>query len=37
MITMTMTVDHRVLNGAEAAVFLGELKALLKEPLRVVV
>lgn len=37
VITMTMTVDHRVLNGAEAAVILGELKALLEEPLRVVV
>ncbi|WP_166822595.1 dihydrolipoamide acetyltransferase family protein [Brevibacterium limosum] len=37
VITMTMTVDHRVLNGAEAAVFLGELKALLEEPLRIVV
>ncbi len=37
VITMTMTVDHRVLNGAEAAVFLGELKSLLEEPLRIVV
>lgn len=37
VITMTMTVDHRVLNGAEAAVFLGDLKALLEEPLRIVV
>lgn len=37
MITMTMTVDHRVLNGAEAAVFLGDLKSLLEEPLRIVV
>lgn len=37
VITMTMTVDHRVLSGAEAAVFLGELKALLEEPLRIVV
>ena len=37
VITMTMTVDHRVLNGAEAAVFLGDLKSLLEEPLRIVV
>ena len=37
VITMTMTVDHRVLNGAEAAVFLSDLKSLLEEPLRIVV
>ena len=37
VITMTMTVDHRVLNGAEAAVFLGDLKSLLEESLRIVV
>ena len=37
LITMTMTVDHRVLNGAEAAVFLHDLKSLLEEPLRIVV
>lgn len=37
VITMTMTVDHRVLNGAEAAVFLHDLKSLLEEPLRIVV
>lgn len=37
LITMTMTVDHRVLNGAEAAAFLHDLKSLLEEPLRIVI
>ncbi|GAB3561126.1 dihydrolipoamide acetyltransferase family protein [Spelaeicoccus albus] len=36
-ITMTMTVDHRVVNGAEAALFLSDLRAILEDPLRIVV
>ena len=34
---ITLTVDHRVLDGATAAAFLRDLKKLLEEPLRIVV
>jgi len=34
---MTMTVDHRVLDGATAAAFLRDLKGILEEPLRILV
>ncbi len=34
---MTLTVDHRVLDGATAAAFLRDLTAVLAEPLRIVV
>ncbi|MFD1214053.1 2-oxo acid dehydrogenase subunit E2, partial [Arthrobacter sp. GCM10027362] len=34
---VSLTVDHRVLNGAAAAAFLRDLKALLEEPLRIVI
>lgn len=37
VMTLTLTVDHRVLNGAVAAAFLQELQAVLEEPLRIVV
>ena len=30
--TMTLTVDHRAVDGAPAAEFLGTIKALLEEP-----
>jgi pyruvate dehydrogenase E2 component (dihydrolipoamide acetyltransferase) len=36
-ITLTLTVDHRVLDGASAAAFMRDLKAVLEEPLRIVV
>lgn len=29
---VTLSADHRVTDGAEAAVFLGELKRLLEDP-----
>ncbi|TFB46806.1 2-oxo acid dehydrogenase subunit E2 [Cryobacterium tagatosivorans] len=34
---MTLTVDHRVLDGATAAAFLRDLTRLLEEPMRIVV
>jgi pyruvate dehydrogenase E2 component (dihydrolipoamide acetyltransferase) len=34
---MTMTVDHRALDGATAAAFLRDLKGILEEPLRILV
>ena len=34
---LTLTVDHRVLDGAGAAAFLRELTDLLSEPLRILV
>nr|WP_281067111.1 2-oxo acid dehydrogenase subunit E2 [Brachybacterium fresconis] len=37
IMTLTLTVDHRVLNGAVAAAFLQEVQAVLEEPLRIVV
>lgn len=37
IMTLTLTVDHRALNGAIAAAFLQELQAILEEPLRIVV
>ncbi len=36
-ITLTLTVDHRVLDGATAAAFMRDLKAILEEPLRIVI
>jgi pyruvate dehydrogenase E2 component (dihydrolipoamide acetyltransferase) len=36
-ITATLTVDHRVLDGATAAIFLAEVKALLEHPLRMLI
>jgi pyruvate dehydrogenase E2 component (dihydrolipoamide acetyltransferase) len=36
-VKMTLTVDHRVLDGATAAAFLRDLTRLLEEPLRIVV
>jgi pyruvate dehydrogenase E2 component (dihydrolipoamide acetyltransferase) len=36
IIKMTLTVDHRVLDGATAAAFLRDLKRALEEPLRIV-
>jgi len=35
-VTITLTVDHRVLDGAVAAAFLRDLTILLEEPLRIV-
>jgi pyruvate dehydrogenase E2 component (dihydrolipoamide acetyltransferase) len=32
--TLTLTADHRVLYGADAAAFLAEVRALLEQPLR---
>lgn len=37
VMTLTLTVDHRVLNGAVGAVFLQELRSVLESPLRIVV
>src|SRR5450830_864701 len=37
MLKITLTVDHRVLDGARAAAFLRDLTAILEEPLRIVV
>jgi len=34
---LTMSIDHRVLDGATAAAFLHELVQVLEEPLRIVV
>lgn len=36
-LAITLTVDHRVLDGATAAAFMRDLKAILEEPLRIVV
>ncbi|WP_199185405.1 dihydrolipoamide acetyltransferase family protein [Cryobacterium sp. Y50] len=36
MVKITLTVDHRVLDGAVAAAFLHDLTQLLEEPLRIV-
>ena len=36
LVKITLTVDHRVLDGAVAAAFLRDLTALLEEPLRIV-
>jgi pyruvate dehydrogenase E2 component (dihydrolipoamide acetyltransferase) len=35
LITLTLSCDHRVLYGAEAAAFLGQVRDLLESPLRV--
>jgi pyruvate dehydrogenase E2 component (dihydrolipoamide acetyltransferase) len=32
MLTLTLTVDHRAVDGAPAAEFLGTLKAFLEDP-----
>ena len=32
MMTVTLTVDHRAVDGAPAAEFLGSVKALLEDP-----
>ena len=32
MMTMTLTVDHRAVDGAPAADFLGTVKSMLEEP-----
>ena len=34
LMTMTLTCDHRILYGADAAAFLGEIRGLLERPLR---
>ena len=36
-VKITLTVDHRVLDGAVAAAFLRDLTKLLEEPLRIVI
>jgi pyruvate dehydrogenase E2 component (dihydrolipoamide acetyltransferase) len=36
LMTLTLTADHRILYGADAARFLAEVKALLESPLRMV-
>ena len=36
-IKLTLSIDHRALDGASAARFLQQLKAILEEPLRIVV
>jgi pyruvate dehydrogenase E2 component (dihydrolipoamide acetyltransferase) len=36
LMTLTLTADHRVLSGADAARFLGEVRALLQVPLKLV-
>jgi pyruvate dehydrogenase E2 component (dihydrolipoamide acetyltransferase) len=36
-LTVTLTVDHRVLDGASGAAFVRDLTAILEEPLRIVV
>ncbi len=35
LMTLTLSCDHRILYGAEAAEFLGEIRDLLESPLRV--
>ncbi|WP_406430175.1 2-oxo acid dehydrogenase subunit E2 [Streptomyces sp. NBC_00631] len=37
VIALTLSIDHRVLDGATGAAFLADLKALLEQPLRIVV
>lgn len=37
VMALTLSIDHRVLDGATGAVFLADLKALLEQPLRIVV
>jgi pyruvate dehydrogenase E2 component (dihydrolipoamide acetyltransferase) len=34
MLTMTLSSDHRVVDGAQAAMFLSDLADALKEPLK---
>jgi pyruvate dehydrogenase E2 component (dihydrolipoamide acetyltransferase) len=33
---LTLSIDHRTLDGATAARFLSELRSLLEDPLRIV-
>ncbi|RAG83376.1 dihydrolipoamide acetyltransferase [Streptacidiphilus pinicola] len=37
VMALTLSIDHRVLDGATGAVFLADLKSLLEQPLRIVV
>lgn len=37
VMALTLSVDHRVLDGATGAVFLADLKSLLEQPLRILV
>lgn len=37
VMALTLSIDHRVLDGATGAAFLADLKALLEQPLRIVV
>ncbi len=37
VMALTLSIDHRVLDGATGAVFLADLKELLEQPLRIVV
>lgn len=37
VMALTLTIDHRTLNGAVAAAFLQELRAILESPLRIVI
>ena len=34
LLTLTLSCDHRILYGADASLFLAEIKALLESPLR---
>jgi len=34
MVTLTLSCDHRILYGADAARFLAQIRALLETPLR---
>jgi pyruvate dehydrogenase E2 component (dihydrolipoamide acetyltransferase) len=36
MLTLTLSCDHRILYGADASLFLAEVKQLLEEPLALV-
>jgi pyruvate dehydrogenase E2 component (dihydrolipoyllysine-residue acetyltransferase) len=37
LMTLTVSADHRVLNGADAALFLARIRELLEEPLRLAI
>jgi pyruvate dehydrogenase E2 component (dihydrolipoamide acetyltransferase) len=37
MMPLALSFDHRVMDGAEAARFMNDLKALLEDPLRMLV
>jgi pyruvate dehydrogenase E2 component (dihydrolipoamide acetyltransferase) len=34
VLTLTLSADHRILNGADASRFLSDVKAILEQPLR---